>query len=345
MADGNGKFSAPFTPRQKAALLVQWLVANGQDVDLSAMSDESQLALSREIGTIETVDRIALDQVVGEFLDELDGLGLAGPGSISAALPTLSNHLSQTAATRLREEVSGKDPWPLIVDLPTEVFQRLMDRESVEVGSVVLSKLDVPLAAKLLGTLSGPKARAITYAMSLTEKVDPETVLDIGLALAQDYVQTTAKAFTDAPPQRLGSILTASRSNLRDAILEQLKEEDPVFSGKVRRAIFTFGDLPHRLAPPDVPTVIRNLDQKELITALAHALASQNDTTEAAVHLLSNLSQRMSDQLREDISDRGAVSPEDGEEAQSSIITTIRMMADTGEIALIRPKEATEPVK
>lgn len=70
---------AHLTRRQKAALLVQYLMADGQTLNLSEMPEDAQIALTREIADIGMVDRATVDHVVIEFLDEMDRLGLTGP--------------------------------------------------------------------------------------------------------------------------------------------------------------------------------------------------------------------------------------------------------------------------
>ena len=68
--------------------------------------------------------------------------------------------------------------------------------ESIEVAAVMLSKLDTPQAAQLLGHLPGPVARRITYAVSKTANVTPEAVERIGWSLAAQLDQRPAQAFS-----------------------------------------------------------------------------------------------------------------------------------------------------
>ena len=56
-----------------------------------------------------------------------------------------------------------------------------MENESIEVAAVVLSKLKAVKAVDLLGAITGPRAREITYAVSQTSGVSPSAVDRIGL--------------------------------------------------------------------------------------------------------------------------------------------------------------------
>lgn len=59
----------------------------------------------------------------------------------------------------------------------------------------------------------------------------------------------------------------------------------------------------------------------------------------AADHMLQNMSARMADNLRDEISDLGTIKESEGEEAQTEVVTAIRAAADNGTISLIFEEE------
>ncbi|MFN6977858.1 MAG: flagellar motor switch protein FliG, partial [Gemmobacter sp.] len=102
------------TQREKAAVIVRFLLAEGATPPLLALPEHMQAALTEQIAAMRLVDRTTLAQVVEEFVNELDQVGLAFPGGIEAALQVLDGHISAQAASRLRRlaGASGKvDPW------------------------------------------------------------------------------------------------------------------------------------------------------------------------------------------------------------------------------------------
>jgi flagellar motor switch protein FliG len=110
------------------------------------------------------------------------------------------------------------------------------------------------------------------------------------------------------------------------------------FAKLVQRAIFTFVHIPSRINPRDVPKVTRIVDQPVMVTALA-AAATSPELTATANFILSNMSQRMAQSLREEIQERGKVTEKDGESAQSAVISGIRALVSTGELVLTQPEE------
>jgi flagellar motor switch protein FliG len=213
----------------------------------------------------------------------------------------------------------------------------VLEEESEEVAAVMLSKLPIPKAASLLGRLPGDKARRVAYAVSQTGNVDPETVRRIGQSLAAQLDTQPARAFETGPVERVGAILNIAAAATRDEVLAGLDETDADFARKVRRAIFTFVHIPQRVAGRDVPKIVRSVDQAVLVTALAGARTEE--LAAAGDFILENLSQRLAQSIRDEVADRGAVRDKDAEEAQGAIITAIRELEASGELAFVPPAE------
>lgn len=323
--------------REKAAIIVRLLLAEGSPIKLSALPDEMQAALAKQMGEMRRVDRSTLQAVVLEFLAELDEVGLSFPGGIDGALTIMDGHISANAATRLRRmggASSTLDPWERLTILPIEALAEALADESIEVAAVALSKLPLQKAAELLGRFPGEKARAVAYAVSLTGNIDPETVRRIGIALATEIDMQPVKAFDVDPGARVGAILNIAAALTRDAVLKGLQETDAGFAERVRKAIFTFEHIKARLSPRDVPKVVRVVDQQALITALS-AAQTNPELAPSAEHLLVNLSQRMAQSLREEMATRGKVKDKDAEDAMSTIVTAIRQLEGSGEVVLV----------
>ncbi|MFN4158930.1 MAG: flagellar motor switch protein FliG [Gemmobacter sp.] len=329
------------SPREKAAVIVRFLLAEGAPLPLASLPEHMQAALTEQMGHMRLVDRVTLGAVVDEFITELEQVGLSFPGGIEGALSMMAGHISPNAASRLRRLAGASakaDPWDRIANLAPERLMPLIEAESVEVAAVMLSKLPVPKAAELLSLMPGDRARRVTHAVSMTGSVDPEAVRRIGIAIVQQLDSQPPNAFDTGPVERVGAILNVSPAATRDQVLAGLEAEDAGFAAEVRRAIFTFVHLPVRLAPRDVPKVVRLVDLPVMVTALAGAI-SDPDANAAAEFLLSNMSQRMAQSLREEMAARGRVRERDAEAAMSAVIASVRQLEIAGEITLLQPEE------
>ncbi|MCG7521317.1 flagellar motor switch protein FliG [Ruegeria sp. Ofav3-42] len=322
--------------RQKAAVVVRLLLNEGADIPLEELPDDLQEKLTHQLGQMGLVDRVTLDSVAQEFAEALDGIGLSFPHGLAGALDAVSDKIAPATAARLRKEAGVRqvgDPWQRLREIPTEDLAEMAQAESTEIAAVMLSKLETPKAAQLLGHLPGPVARRITYAVSKTANVTPEAVERIGWSLAAQLDRRPATAFSDGPGARVGAILNQSAASTRDGLLTALDEEDTDFAAIVRQSIFTFAHIPARILPRDVPAILRSVDQADLVTALAGAAG--DDDKAAVTFLLSNMSTRMADNLRDEVGERGKVKLPETEEAMTQIVGAIRALVDEGAISLI----------
>lgn len=344
-APGSPPGAAPtLTRRRKAAIVLQLLISSGQKITLTGLPQDLQLALTRELATLRKIDRATLMSIAQEFLTELDGLAISDAGGLEGVLDALGDQISPEALTQLRleaDKAAPQDPWRELGALEPADLVAPMQAEAVEVCAIAMAKLPVSKAAAVLALLPGERARRIAYAISRVAKVPPERVALIGQSLATSYGGSTAPVFGHPPDQRVGAILNSSSAATRDDVLEGLGQTDAAFAEQVRRAIFTFLDIPARLAPADVPGALRAVDEADLITALAAATATPA-TAPVADFLLSGLSKRMAEQLRESIAEKGKVRPADGEAAQGAVVAAIRELADAREITLVTPEDDTD---
>jgi flagellar motor switch protein FliG len=323
-------------PREKAAVIVRLLLAEGMPLQLAGLPEHMQASLAQQMSQMRLIDRTTVAAVIRDFVEELEQVGLTFPGGIEGALALMDGQISQTAASRLRRLAGASskvDPWDRINALPTERLMSVLEEESVEVAAVMLSKLPVPKAAELLGKLPGVRARRVAYAVSMTGNVDPETVRRIGASLATQLDAQPPKAFDTGPVERVGAILNVSGAQTREDVLKGLEEADRGFADLVRKAIFTFIHIPKRLLARDVPKVVRIVDQAALVTALA-AGQGQPDLAPTVEHFLSNMSQRMAQGLREEMTARGKPREKDAEDAMTAVVSAIRQLESAGELVL-----------
>ncbi|MBE1296060.1 flagellar motor switch protein FliG [Phycobacter azelaicus] len=360
--DGLGDFSAPapmggmgmdspmggsmggapvkLSGKAKAAIVVRLLLNEGADIPIEELPDDLQMELTQQMGKMRIVDRETLYAVASEFAEMLDNVGLTFPNGLAGALTAMDGKISRLTASRLRKEAGVRqfgNPWDRLKQLPPEDLASLAEAESTEVAAVLLSKLDTAKAAQMLAALPGPVARRIAYAVSQTGNVTPETVDRIGLSLAAQVEARPDLAFDVSPGKRVGAILTEAAAAKRDEVLNALEEEDQEFATDVRKAIYTYGLIAQRMQPLDVPKLMRVLAQPDLVTAIAFATDEEDVAT--SEFLLENMSNRMANNIREEVAERGKVKRSDGEAAFGLIVSAMRDLVDNGEIELTSDDE------
>jgi flagellar motor switch protein FliG len=334
------------TRLQKAAVVHRMLGSLGMPLPPGTLSPEEEAQLAAALGSLGGVEPGELAAVIDEFLAALSPQGtapsLAAPGFPELpSLPIIEPLVALPGGDGGFGPPDEPDPWDKVLEKDDAVLLAVLRAEAPEVGAIVLSKLKVSRAAQLLGSLPGPFARRITYAVSLVSAVSPRTVERIGAALAEELGRDVPRAFAGGPVEGVGAPLNFSRAATRDDVLEGLGETDPHFAEAVRKSIFTYPNIPARVGVRDVPKILRAVDQKVLVTALAASTVSE-EAQKTAEFILGNISQRMAETIRGEMQDLGAVKAADGETAMTAVVSAIRELEEAGEIYLVAEEEGEE---
>jgi flagellar motor switch protein FliG len=322
------------TQRQKAAIVVRLLLANGVSPGVDRLPPSYQSILARAMRGLGQIDRATLADIVTEFADHLDNLGLIMPRGMNETLQILDPYISESARDGLAAEAEigdGTDPWMHLASMSVERLRPVFDLESAEVCAILLSKLSVSKAAELLSDLPPERAELISHAVALTHTVTVETTLQIGRNLHAQIVAEPRTAFEVRPEERMGAVLNEASQAARDAVLEALDARDPEYAKEVRKHIFTFEHIPKRVAPVDIPRVASAMDAETLTTALAAGLQHAPASTE---YILENMSKRMADAMRDEAQAMGTLAMAEAEEAMQAVVTMIRTLADQGDLRL-----------
>ncbi|MDJ0639315.1 MAG: FliG C-terminal domain-containing protein [Paracoccaceae bacterium] len=335
-----GAVTENLTSKEKAAIVVRLLLSQGALPALSQLSETKQTQLAVQIARMAPVDQETVQAVAEEFASEIERIALSFPQGLDGALGLLDGVLSEGAAERLRKMApsdSRRNAWDDVEKADVERLVPILEAESLEVAAVILSKLPTGKAAEVLGKLPGELARRITIAITQTADVAPMVVHRIGVSLAEQLDARPITAFDDAPVSRVGAILNYAPASVRDGVLEGIEQEDKDFADEVRAAIFTFANIPERIAPRDVPRIQRDLDQDDLTLVIAGA---NSEADKASVEfILENISKRMAENMRDDAKELADPKQDDVEAAMIRIVGVIRDLETQGEIFFVLKEE------
>jgi len=109
------------------------------------------------------------------------------------------------------------------------------------------------------------------------------------------------------------------------SLLENLAQEDPDLVDEIRRLMFVFEDI-SKLGDREIQTLLKNVESTQWAMALKGASEELKDK------ILSNMSKRASDLLREEMEYLGPVRLSNVEQTQQQIVDIVRRLEDAGEI-------------
>ena len=112
-------------------------------------------------------------------------------------------------------------------------------------------------------------------------------------------------------------------------LLANLSQEDPDLVEEIRRLMFVFEDI-SKLSNRDIQTLMKNVESSQWAMALKGA------SGELKEKVLSNMSKRGADLLREEMEYLGPVRLSNVEQMQQQIVDMVRKLEDGGEIAAHR---------
>lgn len=337
VADPSMTSSSPaLSPSKKAAIIIGALGIDAAGPILEQM-DES--ALRNFAGAMSKLHRIGpelVSETITEFLSEIDQIEQTINGGLENARVLLEQYVNEATLARIMDDAdlpSVHNVWRKLGKVDDQALTEFLGREHPQTASVVLSKLAPEQAARVLSGLEPEKAREIVFGLTKTSGLDANVIEAIGSSVSRDFLSKQSQQTSVLKPaDRVGAIMNYSGGELRKEILEYLDETKPEFAADVKRKMFTFEDIPARIAKRDLAAVVRAADQESLLKALAGAAENSPETQE---YILSGISSRVAEQIREELEELGKVKIREAEEAQTEIVKTIRALEGAGELVLI----------
>ena len=330
---------AEITKQQKAAILLSVLIGAGATPDLDQIETASLKNIVDIMASFGEVDRNTIDLVILEFLSELQDFGLSMRGDLEDTLTSLKGHVSDTVLEKIRKAYvrsPAVDVWVRVASADAQQLQQCLENEHLQVAATVLSKIPSTLAAEVLGKMPPHNARATMLAIINSQEIPSEIIKLIGESIGETmFAQDGPSTFSKTPVERAGDIMNFAQSEIRERLMEDFGKSDPDTAERIRKVMFTFADIPDRVQPRDVSAITRTVPPETLLQALKGA------PTEAEF-ILSSLSSRVADQLREELSELETVKKKDSDAAMNAMIVGIRQLEEDGGITLI-VEEENEP--
>lgn len=325
---------AKLTGPEKAAVL---LISLGEDIAAAIIAklDEKEIqSLGNYMTYLGNVDSDTMDHVSQEFYEDLmtgkAGLTVAGKDFIKNALmkgmdPLRVAEIMDNIAAPGEELGGGLDTLRL---LDPKTIVNFLKKEHPQTAAIILAHLD-PLQASEVVKLLPEKVRSeVVLRLSSIERIAPGVVKDLDEALQAEFSATGAvEGSKIGGVSAVAEILNTLDHATESSILTEIEEINPDLAENIRNLMFVFADL-IKLDDRAFQQVLKEVPQQELIMALKTASDQLRDK------ILSNMSHRASQMLREDLEALPPQRLSDVEKAQQNIISIVKRLEDEGKIAI-----------
>jgi flagellar motor switch protein FliG len=204
----------------------------------------------------------------------------------------------------------------------------LLRNEHPQIIAAILVHLDPDQAALVLKCFTERQRNEVVLRIATLEGIQPNALKDLNEILYHvlaggDKVKKTS----------LGGVKTAAEiinlmgTTVETTVLDSIRQNDADLAQKIMDKMFTFDDL-LKLENGAIQQVLKEVQSEALIVSLKGASQELQDK------ILSNMSSRAAETLKEDLESKGPVRLSEVEAQQKEILKIVRRLADSGEIAI-----------
>ena len=302
--------------RRRAAAL---LIALGDDVSaeiLRRLPEEDVGRLTWEIVGIGQLAPEQREEVLSTFYASALGRDFVSIGGVEYAQTMLRKAFGAERASELvgqLEQNSRSSPFSFLRQVEPRDLLNFLQGEHPQVVSLILAYLPTDPGSTILGGLPDEIQAEVAVRMAIMERTSPDVIVEIedamrarlGSIFSPRQAQLEATGGIEAVVELLRKVDLATEK----AILEGLESTDPDTANEIKKRMFVFENVT-LLDDRSIQRVLREVDGKDLGTALKGA------TEEVSNRVLSNMSERASKMLEDDMAAMGPVRLRQVEETQ-----------------------------
>ncbi|MCX7814189.1 MAG: flagellar motor switch protein FliG [Tepidimonas ignava] len=287
--------------------------------------------LGEAIARMRAVPKEKVNGVIERFVREAQSQSLLVSDTDNYVRSVLKRALGEDKASLLIDRILQGGDVSGIESLkwmdPLSVAE-LLRNEHPQILAAILVHLDQDHAANILKHFTERTRNEVMLRIATLEGIQPVALKDLNEALYQvlaggDKIRKSS----------LGGVKTAAEiinllgASLEASVIEAIREQDPDLAQKIMDKMFTFEDL-LKLDNKSLQMVLKEVSSDQLVVALKGA------SQELREKILSNMSSRAAEALKEDLESRGPVRLSEVEAQQKEILKVVRRLADEGQIVL-----------
>lgn len=295
------------------------------------LSPKEVQKLGETIARMRTVSREKVDEVLNRFTSDAAAQSLLVSDTSNYVRAVLKRALGDDKAALLIDRILQGGDVSGIESLkwmdPLSVAE-LLRNEHPQIVAAILVHLDAEQSSAILMHLTERQRSEVMLRIATLEGIQPTALKDLNEVLFKvlaggDKVRKSSLGGIKAAAE----IINLLGSGMDAAVLESIRGYDIDLAQKIMDKMFVFDDIV-KLDNRAIQTVLREVASETLVVALKGAQPEVRDK------ILSNMSSRAAEALREDLESRGPMRLSEVEAQQKEILKTVRRLADEGQIAL-----------
>jgi len=313
---------------RKAAILLMSLPQDQAAQVLAKLGPKEVESVSIEIAKLDVVSGGEQELVIQDFAGANPTALSASSGGLEVAKSLVEQALGKGAGSTLdnvRQSIEGL-PFGFLQKVDSQNLLTFIIDEHPQTIALILSHVPPSQAADILSGLPAERQMSVIRRVAAMAQTSPEIIHEVEKGLEHRMASVMSQQFEAAGgvPSVAEMLNVIDRSTER-SLLENLAQEDPELVEEIRRLMFVFEDI-SKLADRDIQTLLKNVENSQWAMALKGA------SEELKEKILSNMSKRASEMLREEMDYLGPVRLSDVEQMQQQLVDVVRRLEDAGEI-------------
>ncbi len=295
------------------------------------LSPKEVQKLGEAIARTKGITRDRVDSVIEKFTTVAGSQSLLVADSGDYVRNVLKRALGDDKATLLIDrilqggDVSGIESLKWMDALSVA---ELLRSEHPQIVAAIMVHLDVDQSSEILKLFTERQRNEVMLRIATMEGIQPTALKDLNEVLFQvlsgtDKVRKSSLGGVKAAAE----MINLMGANIEGTVIESIRGHDPDLAQKIMDKMFVFDDL-IKLDNKAIQTVLKEVASDTLISALKGA------QPELKEKILSNMSSRAAETLREDLESRGPMRLSEVEAQQKEILKTVRRLADEGQIVV-----------
>ncbi len=319
--------------RTKAAVFLACLGPKIASRVLAKLGEDEIEQLTLDLSSLGAVEPEVRERIVEEFHQMYLANRYVTAGGVDYARNLLESALGPERAMEMLTKLQSS-----LTEVPFEFLKRadpsqictFIQDEHPQTISLILAHLSPKVSSIVLSALPQELRAEIIMRIAGMDRTPPEIVREVERVLERKMANVFSQGFTFAGGvKEVAEILNNIDRGSEKAIMSALEERDPELAEEIARLMFTFDDL-IKVEDSGIQKALREIDQRDL----ALALKTAND--DLAEKILRNMSERARTMIKEEMEYMGPVKLKNVEESQMKIVTIIRRLEDSGDIAINR---------
>ncbi len=320
---------------RKAAVLMAALGAERAANVLQRLGEEEIENLSLEMAGLNAVGPDTTDSIFSE-LAALASREAGASGGMDFARGVIERALGPERAAELLGRMAARTetpPFEFLQRVPPERTAALLRSESPQTIALILASLQTSSAAQVLARLPERQQPDIALRIARMGETSAQVVQQVEDVIRHKLTAVAEREYSAAGGTKtLADILNHSDRTTERAVLEKLETTDKELAEEVRGMLFVFEDIV-KLEERAVQQVLREADQKDLVLALRGAPDNVKEV------VLSNMSERGAEMIKEEMEIQPPQRKRDIDAAQSRIVAVVRRLEEAGTIVIASDSE------